>query len=224
MLLLQEKYKLQLNTLDTEISALYARLIPLKVHKDYTGLKEKLREHLRTFSMAILQKKEKKFWRDKNAFGENRAYRWHQNRTSKNKDKKPTRNQDKNGYNSDTLSNTSFSASSNIDRTLRKRKGPFARQQEMEGELQQINKKPTADAPHTLRGGKADSSSRNPQANNEGTKGSNVGQSKIIKATKDLGAIPKNLTQLDDFLDKMTLTQALSTWKEQEPTPIQNTQ
>lgn len=206
--------------------ALYARLIPLKTHEDYTGLEEKLREHLRTFSKAILQKKEKKFWRDKNAFGENRAYRWHQNRTPKNKGKKVTNktNKDKNGNNSDTPSNSSSSASSHTDHTLRKRKGPFARQQEMEGELQQINKKRTADSPHTFRGGKVDSFSKNPQTNNEGTKGSNAGKSKVTKTTRDLRAIPKNQTQLDDFLNKMTLTQALSTRKEQEPVPIQNTQ
>lgn len=57
MSLLQDEYKLQLNTLDSEIGALYNRLIPLKTHEDYLGLEEKLREHLRAFSKAILQKK-----------------------------------------------------------------------------------------------------------------------------------------------------------------------
>lgn len=75
MMLLQNEYRQQLNSVDTEIGALYARLIPLKVHEDYIVLEGKLREHLKEFSKTILQKKEKKYWRDKNAFGENRAYR-----------------------------------------------------------------------------------------------------------------------------------------------------
>lgn len=85
----------------------------------------------------------------------------------------------------------------------------------MDGELQQINKKRSADVPHTSRGGKLDSTPRHTQANTEGMKGPNMGKGKTTKTTKDLGAIPKNQTQLDDFLDKMTLTQALSARKEQ---------
>lgn len=84
MLLLQDEYKQQLSTLHIEIGALYARLVPLKTHEDYSSLEVKLREHLKEFSKAILQKKEKKYWRDKNAFGENGAYKWHQDRHFKN--------------------------------------------------------------------------------------------------------------------------------------------
>lgn len=94
----------------------------------------------------------------------------------------------------------------------------------MEGELQQINKKRTADAPHTSRGGKVDSSPRYTQVNTEGTKGPNMGKGKMIKTSKELGAIPKNQTQLVYFLSKMTLTQTLTARKEQEPTLTQNTQ
>lgn len=192
MLLLQDEYKLQLNTFDSEIGALYNRLIPLKTHEDYTSLEDKLREHPRTFSKTILQKKENKFWRDKNTLGENWAYKWHQNKNVKNKTKKSLRNQEKSDYSSNTISNASSLASSLTDPTLRKRKGPFVKSQEMDGELQQINRKRSADAPHTSRGGKVDNPPRHMQANTEGTKGSNVGRGKMTKTTKDLGAIPKN--------------------------------
>lgn len=217
MMLLQDEYRLQLNNLDTEIDALYARLTPLKTHEDYLTLEEKLREHLKTSSKVILQKKDKKFWRDKNAFRENRAYRWHQNKDFRNKTtKKSSKNKgEKSDYSSDTNSNASSSASSLTDRFVRKRKGLFAKTQEMEGELQQIHKKKNIDTPHTLRGSKGETTSR-PMEN---SKTSSSGKSKAIKITKDLGAIPKNQTQLDTFLDKMTLTQALATHKEQVSTP-----
>lgn len=213
MMLLQDEYRLQLNNLDTEIDALYIRLTPLKTHEDYSTLEEKLREHLKNSSKAILQKKDKKFWRDKNAFGENRAYRWHQKKDFRNRtSKKFSKNKgEKNDYSSDTNSNASSSASSFTDRSTRKRKGPFAKTQEMDGEQQQIHKKQTAETPHTSRGGKGDNTPR-PM---ESSKGPSYGKGKTTKTSKDLGAIPKNQTQLDTFLDKMTLTQALTSQKEQ---------
>lgn len=180
-MLLQNEYRQQLNTLDTDIGALYA------------CFEVKLREHLQEFSKIILQKKENKYWRDKNAFGKNQAYRWHQDKNFRNKTKKFSRNQDtKNDYNSDTPSNTSSSASSYVDRpsSLRKRKGPFAKQRDIEGELQQVNKN---------------------------KKGVYSGKGKTTKIAKDWRAIPKTQTQLDDFLDKISMTQALTSQKEQEP-------
>lgn len=87
-MLLQNEYKLQLNTLDIEIDSLYARLIQLKTYKDYSSLEIKLRDHLKEFGKTILQKKKKKNWRDKNDFSKNRAYKWSQNNKKCNNNKK----------------------------------------------------------------------------------------------------------------------------------------
>lgn len=87
----------------------------------------------------------------------------------------------------------------------------------MEGELQQDHKKRITDAlqMHTPCGGKVGGPSRHPQTSHEG-KGSNTGKGKTSKTNKDLGAIPKNQTQtqLDDFLDKISLTQTSTAQKE----------
>lgn len=76
MLLLQNEYRQQLEGMDVEISTLYAWLSPLKKHEEYAAHEKKLKEHLEIFGKAILIKKEKKYWRDKNAFGEGRASKW----------------------------------------------------------------------------------------------------------------------------------------------------
>lgn len=76
-MLLQNEYKIQLTKLNSEIiDQLYARLSPLN-----TTCEKNLKEHLEGFSKAILIRKEKKYWRDKNAFSEGHAYNWNQERT-----------------------------------------------------------------------------------------------------------------------------------------------
>lgn len=70
---------------------------------------------------------------------EGRAYtgRWNQEKSIK---KKNQNNKNKD-YLSDTPSNSSSLASSLMDRQFRKRKGPFSKQNEIEGRLQQAKKK-----------------------------------------------------------------------------------
>lgn len=133
MLLLQDEYRQQLIKLDNDIEALYARLTPLKIQEDYVTFEKKLKEHLEEYGKSILLKK--KYWRDKNAFGEGRAYRWNQEK------KYPKKNLNKNrDYLSDTPSNSSSSVSSLTDYQFQKRKGSFSKQNEIEGHVQQVNK------------------------------------------------------------------------------------
>lgn len=96
MLLLQNEYRQQLETMDIEIGSLYAWLSPLKNHEEYAVLEEKLKEHLEIFGKTILIKKEKQYWRDKNAFGEGRAYKWNQDKKFNKKNHKIS-HQDKSG-------------------------------------------------------------------------------------------------------------------------------
>lgn len=70
--------------MDIEIGSLYAQLIPLKAHEDYANLEKKLKELLEIFGKQTLIKKEKKYWRDKNAFSEGRAYKWNTDKKDKN--------------------------------------------------------------------------------------------------------------------------------------------
>lgn len=98
-----------------EIGSSYAWLTPLKNHEEHAVLEKKLKEHLEAFGKLILIKKEKKYRRDKNAFGEGWAYKWNQDKKfTKNNYK--TSNQDNvnkiNDYSSDTPSNSSSSVSS----------------------------------------------------------------------------------------------------------------
>lgn len=89
MLLLQNEYKQQLDNMNTEIKALYDRLSPLKTHEEYANYEKKLKDHLETFGKTILIKKEKKYWRDKNAFREGRAYKWNINNNRKTRKRNP---------------------------------------------------------------------------------------------------------------------------------------
>lgn len=59
---------------------------------------------------------------------------------------------------------------------------------------------------HTTWGGKGGGSSLHSQCNNENTKGVYSGKGKTTKTGIDLGATPKTQTQLDDFLDKISMT------------------
>lgn len=50
-------------------------------HASFLELNEKLKTHIECYNKNILAKKEIKFLRDKQAFHEGRAYKWHQQRT-----------------------------------------------------------------------------------------------------------------------------------------------
>lgn len=125
--------------------------------------KKKLKEHLEAFGKSILIKKEKKYWSDKNAFRHGRAYNWNQDK------KIYKKNHD---YSSNTPSNSSSSASSHTGRLFGKIKGPFPKQHEMEGEIQQKNKKRTTDSPQTesSRGGRGGGYNTVRGAQNENTR------------------------------------------------------
>lgn len=136
MILLQNEYRQQLMSLDIEINSLYAQLAPLKTHKEYEHFEKNLKEHLESFSKAILIKKEKKYWRDKNVFCEGRAYKWNQDKkfrnnkmSNKNKKGMIENVNGPNDYSSDTPSNSSSSVSSHTCRLFgEKRKGLSPRQ------------------------------------------------------------------------------------------------
>lgn len=59
MLLLQNEYRQQLESMNAEISILYNRLAPLKQHEEYVVYEKKLKDHLETFGKAILLQKRK---------------------------------------------------------------------------------------------------------------------------------------------------------------------
>lgn len=81
MSILTREYTKQIAVLDKEISILELVLVPFKDHALYSKLQIKLKEHLLVFNKNILQKIETKFWRDKTAFSEGRAYKWVSNST-----------------------------------------------------------------------------------------------------------------------------------------------
>lgn len=209
MLLLQNEYQQQLRGMDMEIQTLYTRLSALKKHEQYTVYEKKLKEHLEIFSKNILIKKEKKYWRDKNAFGEGRAYKWNTNSQIRKSSRFPKQNNinQTNDYLSDTPSNnSSSSASSQAGKFRGKRKGPFPKQTDMEGEIQQTHKRRTTDVQsnESTRGGREGGMGRTRgtiPGNPKGSSSQNTG-----KSYKEQGAIPKTQqTHIDTFLDKSNI-------------------
>lgn len=87
MAILVREYNKQIALLDLEIGHIEVALRPFTQHALYLELQVNLRDGLSTYNRGILQKKESKFWRDKTAFSEGRAYRWntHTPRIQKNK-------------------------------------------------------------------------------------------------------------------------------------------
>lgn len=75
MFILTREYNKQIVLLDTELSNLELALNPYAQHALCLDLQANLRDGLSAFNKAILQKKEIKFWRDKTAFSEERAYK-----------------------------------------------------------------------------------------------------------------------------------------------------
>lgn len=99
-------------------------------------------------------------------------------------------------------SNSSSSASSHTGRLFGKRKGPFPKQHEMEGKIQQKTKKPTTDPQIDLKHSGKGRGYMMKGAQSGNTRGSSSNRGKG-NMKKDLGAIPKTQrTQFDDFLDK----------------------
>ncbi|XP_040191614.1 uncharacterized protein LOC120937137 [Rana temporaria] len=76
MNILSREYTRQIAVVDTEIGTLEALLSPHKKHDAYIKLQTMLETNLLSFNKNILQDKEVKFWRDKSAFSEERAYKW----------------------------------------------------------------------------------------------------------------------------------------------------
>ena len=81
MNILSREYSRQIAILDTEICTLETLLSPHKKSDVYIKLQATLETNLLSFNKNILQDKETKFWRDKSAFSEERAYRWNNNPT-----------------------------------------------------------------------------------------------------------------------------------------------
>lgn len=78
MSLLTEEYKKRLLDIVRNIEDLYSKLNTFNTHPSFSELNEKLKIHIEGYNKNILAKKVSKFLRDKQAFHEGRAYKWHQ--------------------------------------------------------------------------------------------------------------------------------------------------
>lgn len=114
MNLLIEEYKKRLIDIDRNIDKLYSQINTLNTHPSFPELNEKLKAHIEAFNRDILAKKENKFLRDKQAFQEGRAYKWHQQSNTRNRQSRYKQND----YQSDA-SDTS-SVASNVSHSFPK--------------------------------------------------------------------------------------------------------
>ncbi|XP_077325619.1 uncharacterized protein LOC143960693 [Lithobates pipiens] len=79
MVILTKEYTRQIALLDKEICILEKALQPFASHALFVESRTKLRADLSFHNKSILGKKEAKYWRDKFAFSEGRAYKWNTN-------------------------------------------------------------------------------------------------------------------------------------------------
>lgn len=78
MSLLIDEYQKRLIEIDINVDKIYLQIQSLQTHSSFQELNEKLKTHFELFNKSILSKKENKFLRDKQAFQEGPAYKWHQ--------------------------------------------------------------------------------------------------------------------------------------------------
>lgn len=123
MRLLQEEYRRQILTIDEDVKLIYVQLTPLKDLPLYSEQEKSLKENLEEHSKNILRKKEKKYWRDKNAFTQGRAYKWNNyRRQPRNKTQSGGKYNERPGnYSSDS----SASQTSGAEQPSTRRRGPF---------------------------------------------------------------------------------------------------
>lgn len=77
MLLLIAAYKKQMNDLFKDLDQIHGLLKPLKKQLSYNDKETSLIERLDIFKKDVLMKEEKKMIRDRTAFREGKAYKWH---------------------------------------------------------------------------------------------------------------------------------------------------
>lgn len=77
MQLLVEEYRARTPTLEKDIDHIYSKLQPFKSLSAFKDQEKRIKNHLDQVTVDILRKK--KFWRDKMAFEQGKAYKWQQN-------------------------------------------------------------------------------------------------------------------------------------------------
>lgn len=78
MVLLSEEYKKRITNLDKTIDSIYAKLLPFRDTPIFKEYEDKIKTRLNQKSQERLTTRDKKLWRDKRAFQEGTAYKWHQ--------------------------------------------------------------------------------------------------------------------------------------------------
>lgn len=76
-----EEYCKRITTLNKEIDTIYGRLEAFTEYPSFRDQEETIRSHLDLLVKEIVTTKEHTFWRDKTAFCEGKAYKWHQRNT-----------------------------------------------------------------------------------------------------------------------------------------------
>lgn len=73
-----EEYQKRITSLEKYIDIIYAKLEPFKELLNFREQEEAIKTHIDQMVRELITTKERKFWRDKTAFREGKAYRWQQ--------------------------------------------------------------------------------------------------------------------------------------------------
>lgn len=141
MTLLSEEYRKCIAVFDKDIDAIYAKLLPFKDLPSFKEHEERIRIHLNQTSQEKLVTKDKKFWRDKRAFQEGKANKWHQN-SPINRSQKGNLGQNLKDLASNSSLNSSVSSSSQYRHRNRK---PQKTKRSSSGKDPSLNKKRITD-------------------------------------------------------------------------------
>lgn len=121
MKLLMEEYSTRVSMLNLDIDNIYTQLKPCEGLEGYKAHEENIKIRLDLLASSTLLAKEQKFWRDKIAFKEAKAYHWHKT-SNLHTSQKFNKKRDMGGNRGSNISlNSSLSSSSQISNPEKKK-------------------------------------------------------------------------------------------------------